>query len=101
MLVKLVRRADLLEPAVVHHHDLVAHRQRFGLIVRDEYGRDAEPLLDIADLVAHLVAQLGIEIGERLVEQQDRRTDHQRTRQRHALLLAAGELGGAALLHAA
>ena len=95
LLVKLDRRAHLLELAAVHHDDLVAHRQRLGLVVRDEHRRDAEPLLDVADLVAHLVAQLGIEIRQRLVEQQDRWADDQRAGQRHALLLAAGQSGGA------
>src|SRR3546814_848216 len=38
--------------------------------------------------------QLGVEIGERLVEQQNRRLQHQRAGDRDALLLAAGELAG-------
>ena len=64
LFVDLDRRSDLLELAAFHHHDLVAHGQGFDLIVRDEDRRDAEPLLDVADLVAHLVAQFGIEIGQ-------------------------------------
>ena len=45
-----------------------------------------------------LHAQLGVEIGQRLVEQQHLRLDRERARDRHALLLAAGELAGAARL---
>ena len=30
LLVELDRRAHLLKPAVVHHHDLVAHGERLG-----------------------------------------------------------------------
>ena len=37
-------------------------------------------------------ADLGVQRGQRLVEQQHRRPDRQRPRQRHPLLLAAGEL---------
>ena len=38
-------------------------------------------------------AQLGVEIGQRLVEQQHLRLEHQRARDRDALLLAAGQRG--------
>ena len=37
-------------------------------------------------------AQLGVEVAERLVEEQDLRPDDDGARQRHPLLLAAGEL---------
>ena len=52
----------------------------------------------VADEDAHLVAQLGVEIGQRLVEKQDLRLDDQRAGERHALLLAAGELARIAVL---
>src|SRR5208337_3220703 len=39
-----------------------------------------------------LLAQLWVEIGQRLVEQDDGRLVNQRPRERHALLLAAGQL---------
>ena len=48
--------------------------------------------LQFADLDAHLLPQLGIEVGQRLVEQQHVGAEDERTRQRHPLLLAAGEL---------
>ena len=54
-------------------------------------------VVQAADLEAHLLAQVGVEIGQRLVEQQRLGLDHQRARQRHALLLAAGQLAGIAL----
>ena len=50
--------------------------------------------MDAADLRAHLKPQLGVEIGERLVHQHERRLDHDRARNRDALLLAAGQLAG-------
>ena len=56
-----------------------------------------ELLLQLADLDAHFVPQLGVEIGQRLVEQQDVGLDHERARERHALLLAARQLARQAL----
>ena len=37
--------ADLLDHALVHHHDPVAHHERFGLIVRDVDRGDAHVVL--------------------------------------------------------
>ena len=54
---------------------------------------DAELLLHAAQLAAHAQAQILVERRQRLVEQQHARIGDQRARERHALLLAAGELG--------
>jgi hypothetical protein len=40
------------------------------------------------------LAELGVQVRQGLVEQQDFGMDHQRPRQGHALLLAAGQLAG-------
>ncbi len=56
--VDLHRRADLLDHAVVHHHDAVGHRQRFFLVVGDHDGGDADVLLQPADLAAQADARL-------------------------------------------
>ena len=48
--------------------------------------------LQVLDLGAQLLAHLGVERRQRLVEQQHRRLRRQRARERHALLLAAGQL---------
>ena len=92
LLVDRARRRDLLDAAGAHHGDAVGDRQRLLLVVRHVEHRDAEQLLQAADLAAHLDAQLGVEIGERLVEQQHMRLDHDGARDRDALQLAAGEL---------
>ena len=89
--------ADLLEGAIAHDRDAVAHGQRFLLIVRHVDEGDLQLLLVAADLHLHLGAQLAIEIGEGLVEQQERRARDQAARQRHPLLLAAGHLVGIAV----
>ena len=52
------------------------------------------------ELAAEAFAQGGVERGQGLVEQEDARTDRHRTRQRHALTLAAGKLVDAAILEA-
>ena len=64
--------------------------------MRDVDGGDAQAALELLDDGAHLHAQLGVQVGERLVHQQHARLDDERTRQRNALLLAAGELAGLA-----
>ena len=46
----------------------------------------------MADFFAHFQTQPGIEVGEWFVQQQHVWLDHQRARQRHALLLAARKL---------
>ena len=91
-LVDLARRADLLDHALVHHDDAVGHRQRLFLVVRDHDRRDAEPLLQRADLAAQPHALQRVERRQRLVEQQQARRRRERARQRDALLLAARQL---------
>ena len=65
----------------------------------DEDGGHARALLYAANLLAHFQAQAGVEVGKGLVEQKQAGVLHQRPGDGHALLLAAGELGGMALHH--
>ena len=95
--VDLKRRADLLDPAVAHHHHPVGERERLLLIVRDIDRRDPQLALDRANLVAQRHADLGIERRQRLIQQQYLRLDRQRPRQRHALLLPTRHLVGVAV----
>ena len=90
--VKLLRRADLLELAGIHHRDLVRHDERFRLVVRDVDEGRRELMLQQLQLDLHALAQLQVERAERLVEQQHVRLEHHAARDRDALLLAAGEL---------
>ena len=98
--VELVGAADLEQAPLVHHADAVGHREGLVLVVRDEDGGDAELLLDPADRAAQLLADLGVQRAEGLVEQQHFGPVGERARDRDALLLAAGELGRQALVHA-
>ena len=91
-LVEPVDRVDLLDRAVVEHRDAVAHRQRLALVVRDVDEGHAELAVQFLQLDLHVLAQLLVQRAQRLVHQHQLRLEHQRARQRHALLLAAREL---------
>jgi len=91
MAVELSRRVDLLHDALVHDDDAIAERHRFGLIVRHEDRRDAEPLVQADQLGAHLHAELCVEIRKRLVHQERDRAAHERPADRNALPLPARE----------
>ena len=92
-LVYLGRSADLLDAALAEHRDAVAHRQGFFLVVRDVDERDAHLALHLLQLELHLLAELEVERAEWLVEQQHLGLVDDGPGQRHALSLAAGELG--------
>ena len=92
LLVQLGRSALLLDAAIAHHHDDVAHRQRLLLVVGHVHERDPDLALEGLELELHLLAQLQVERPERLVEQQHGRPVHQGASERDALLLAAGHL---------
>ena len=87
--------------ARLHQHDAVGDPHRLLGIVRHDDGRGAGLAQDRHGLVADRVAQAPVEVRERLVHEEDARTRRDRARQRHALLLAAGEdmriIGGVAL----
>ena len=84
-----LRSVHLLQAAVAHHRDAVAHRHRLGLVVRDVEGRGAELLVQPRDVGAHLHAQLGVEVRQRLVHQERGGLAHDRAAQRDPLALAA------------
>ena len=100
-LIDLLGGTDLLQDAVVHNRDAVAHGERFFLVVRHVEERDVELTLEALELELHLLAQLEIERTQRLIEQQDLGTVDQGACDGDALLLAAGQLIGLAALKAA
>ncbi len=89
---ELPRRSGLRDAALVHQHHQVRHGQRLGLVVRDVDECRADAAVDALDFELHLIAQLLVEGAERLVHQQQARMRNQRSRHRHPLLLAAGQL---------
>ena len=96
-LVDLVRRADLLDDAAVHHGDPRRHGHRLDLVVGDVDDGLLEVVVELLDLEAHLGAQLGVEVRQRLVEQEHVDILDQRAADGDALALAAGELRRAAV----
>ena len=90
--VEHLRVVDLLQLALLHHGDAVAHRQRLDLVVGHVERRDAQVVLQLRDLGARLDAQLGVEVRERLVHQERLRMAHDRAAHRDALALAARQV---------
>ena len=98
--VDLIRRADLLDPALVQDRDAVGELKRFVLIVGDEHRGMAGAVMQLAQPTAQILAHLGVERAERLVEQEHARLDRERARKRDALALPAGKVRRVALLDA-
>src|SRR3954466_7243525 len=100
-LVEVGGTAGLLDPPLAHHGDGVGHAHGLLLVVRDVHEGDADVPLDALELDLELLAQPQVERAERLVEEERPRAVDERARERHALLLATGELAGLALAQAA
>ena len=82
----------------VHHCDAITEAHRLLLIVGDQDRGDADVGQQTAHLVAQLHSQGGVEAGERLVEQHDAGLRREGAGQRHALLLAARQRAGHAVV---
>ena len=89
-----LRGLDGEQPPLVHHGDLAAHVVGLVAVVRDHQHLAPEALQQVAHLHLQRVAQVSVERREGLVEQQDLRVADEDARERDALLLPAGELGG-------
>ena len=82
----------MLQLAFRHNRHTGGHGHGFFLIVRDHNAGNAHLLKRVDQFELGLLAQFFIERAQRLVEQQNFRALGKAARQRHALLLAAGEL---------
>jgi hypothetical protein len=100
MVEDLVGRADLFDVPKIEDRDAVRELQRLLLIVGDEQGRVAGPVVDLAQPAPQVAPHLGVERAERLVEQQHARLDGEGAGQRNTLALTAGKLGGKAFAEA-
>src|SRR6266481_5663858 len=78
--------------AIAHVDDAVAHLRCFR-VVRDHEHRLSELLVGITQHLQDDFGILRVQVAGRLVSQDNRRLIDQRSRQRHALLLAAGKFG--------
>ena len=91
LVVDFKRGGDLLDDAVLHHHNPFAHGHGFDLVVGHiDHGR-LQLAVKFGDLGAHLHPHLGVEIREGFIKEEDTRLTHDRTTHGHALALAAGE----------
>ena len=93
----LGRRPVLQQLAGVEHGGVAAQQQRLGGLGGGVDHRGIAGREQRRELLAQLLAQLVVQVDQRLVEQHQRRVFGQRARQRHALLLAARQLGRQAL----
>ena len=89
--VNLVWRTHLFSAALVHDNDPVRNRQRLFLVMCHEYCGNAKLALDVADFAAQADADFRIQCRQRLVQQQHTGPHCKCTRQRHPLLLPAGQ----------
>src|SRR5258708_27548158 len=96
--ITLTRRTDLGKCAFVNHDNPVAKLHGLGLIVRHINRGDAERAQQAIEFATQTIAERGVERGQRIVEQQDARTNRYRARQRNPLTLTAGELIDATVL---
>ena len=94
MVIKLHRRAELFDPALVQHDDAVGHRHRLDLVMGDIDHGGGQVAVQLAKLDPHVAAQGGVEVGERFVEQEDLGVAHDGAANGDALALAAGQLAG-------
>ena len=82
----------LLNASPVHNCQLIRKGHSLLLIVRYEQKGDTGSALHRLEFRAHLFTQFRIERRQRLIEQQQLRFQHQRARQRNALLFTARKL---------
>src|SRR5438270_3736956 len=81
-----------------HQHDPVSQEQGLVQTVGDEHDGDAQVLPDTPELQLHELARLGVQRRERLVHEQNLGLERQRPCQPDALLHAARQLVGIAIL---
>ena len=89
---QVLRRVELLEEALVHHGDPVAHGHRLDLVMRHVDRGAPQPLVKLLQHRPGLDAQLGVQIREGLVHEEDGRLACDRPADGDALTLSAGEL---------
>ncbi|CAK7024187.1 MAG: hypothetical protein DELT_03336 [Desulfovibrio sp.] len=90
-------RPKLLDHAVIHHGNRVAHGEGLFLVVRYINKGDAKGFLHPLQFELHFLAEFEVERAEGFVEQEHLRLVHEGAGNGDALLLSAGELGDIAV----
>ena len=91
IIIKVLRRVDLLNNAVLHYDDSGAQCHSLGLVMCYIDDRCAESLMELGDFGSHLNTELRVQVGERLVHQEYFRVTDNSTSHRDTLSLAAGK----------
>src|SRR5437899_211658 len=92
IVIDISRSAELANHTFIEHHDPVAHRHGFHLIVGDVNSCRTDAAMKTLKLFARGGAQLGVEVGERFVKKKDRRFADDRAGQGDPLPLTTGQL---------
>ena len=90
-----IRRGQLHQTSAIDHTDSLRERRGVLKRVRDHQRGKREFAQEVRQTVAHLLTRQRVECAEGFVEQEHARLTCKRTRQRHSLAFAAGELPGA------
>src|SRR5580698_6546216 len=88
----LAHRADLYDPAQVHHGHPVSDVPGHAEVVADDERRQRQLIAQAQDQLEDLTADRGIQRGHRLVRYYHGRIQSQRAGDHDSLLLAAGQL---------
>jgi len=93
---RFLNPVKLLNVGFFHYPRLTPQRAQklYPIPARSDQFQPLQPF----QLDLHALPQLAIERRKRLITEKHARLDHDRARERHTLLLAAGELSGATLL---
>ncbi len=90
----------LHDASALHHSHQIGHGESLAGIVRDQHRSGAHAAQHAYHVFAHAAAQIQVQRVEGFVQQYQGRIGRKRPGQRHALLLAARQLVGKALVQA-
>jgi len=91
LLIQILRRVNLLNKAILHNHDSIAHGHSFGLVVSYIDKGGTQSLMQLGDLSSHLGTQLSIQVGKRFVQKEYLRITNDSTAQGDTLSLTTGQ----------
>ena len=98
MIIDLIWCADLLELALIHHHDPIRHIDGFFLVMGDIDKGDPKLLLQAFQFQLHGPAKLQIQRSKGFIQKQDSRIIGKGSGDCHTLFLTAGQFRGLSLL---
>src|ERR1043165_5553885 len=97
MVINVLRRADLLDFAVIHHHDAVCDLECLLLIMGNKDAGDMNLVMQLPQPPTKLKTNFSIECAEGFIEQQHARFNGKGASQSNSLALASGKLRGIAI----